>query len=262
MLLSGTAVYGTTGSGGTNGSGSVFAVNTDGSGFTNLYNFTGGDDGAGTNAGLALLGDTLYGTTTGGGTLGFGSIFSICTNGTSFTNLYNFTGGADGANPIATLMLLGRTLYGTATAGGTNGNGTVFAINTDGTHFVVMHSFTALSAPAINGGTNIDGADPNGGLSLWQNRLIGTTRYGGTNGYGTIFSLTLPLPPQLTITPWGGNVLLTWPTNDTVYTLECATNLGPPAAWVPVSPAPAVVAGQNTVTNPVASRQMFYRLSQ
>ena len=49
-----------------------------------------------------------------GGTSNVGSVFALNTNGTDFTNLYSFTGGADGANPQAGLTLSGNTLYGTA----------------------------------------------------------------------------------------------------------------------------------------------------
>jgi uncharacterized repeat protein (TIGR03803 family) len=49
------------------------------------------------------------------------------TDGTEFTNLYNFTGGSDGSLPDA-LLLSGNTLYGTASYGGSSGDGTVFAL--------------------------------------------------------------------------------------------------------------------------------------
>ncbi len=59
----------------------------------------------------------------------------------------------------------------------------------------------------------------------------------------------------------GGNVILTWPTNAVGYTLESTTNLSL-AVWTTNSATPAVVNGQNTVTNPVSAKPMFYRLSQ
>src|SRR5260370_34822433 len=52
-----------------------------------------------------------------------------------FTTLYNFTGGSDGANPTAGVILSNNTLYGTASVGGGSGAGTVFAVNSDGTGF-------------------------------------------------------------------------------------------------------------------------------
>jgi hypothetical protein len=72
--------------------------------------------------------------------------------------------------------------------------------------------------------------------------------------------------PQLTIAPSGPNVVLTWPTNNagydyTGFTLRSTTNLGTPV-WTTNSPAPTVIAGQNTVTNPITGAQRFYRLVQ
>jgi uncharacterized repeat protein (TIGR03803 family) len=44
------------------------------------------------------------------------------------TTLASFN-STDGANPAASLILSGSTLYGTTLSGGTNGDGTVFSIN-------------------------------------------------------------------------------------------------------------------------------------
>jgi uncharacterized repeat protein (TIGR03803 family) len=77
---------------------------------------------------LTLINNTLYGTTPFGGTSGNGTVFTIKTDGTGFTTLHNFTGGADGANPSAGLVLSGNTLYGTE-GGGSSGNGTVFSLS-------------------------------------------------------------------------------------------------------------------------------------
>src|SRR5207237_1863483 len=110
----------------------MYAVNTDGSGFTTLHNFTEGrvvaylltnSDGAYPYAGLLLSGSSLYGTTWQGNTNGLGTVFAVNTNGTGFTNLLFFD-YSDGAFPQAGLILSGNTLYGTA--------GPVFAVNTDG----------------------------------------------------------------------------------------------------------------------------------
>jgi uncharacterized repeat protein (TIGR03803 family) len=55
----------------------LFAVNTDGSGFTNLYSFTGGGDGANPQTDLVLSGNILYGTAASGGSSGNGTVFSF-----------------------------------------------------------------------------------------------------------------------------------------------------------------------------------------
>ena len=199
---------------------------------------------------------------------GLGLILAGPVAAQTFTNLHGFTAlsvpyfgtNSDGANPLAVLILSGNTLYGTAANGGSSGNGTVFKVNTDGTGFTNLYSFSATDPVT---GVNSDGAYPEAGLILSGNTLYGTARGGGSLGYGTVFSLSLPPPLQLTIFPSGANVILTWPTNAAGFTLQSTTNLNPPIVWSPVSPAPVVVNGQNAVTNSVFSDpQKFYRLSQ
>ena len=170
--------------------GLMLAVPVTAQNFTNLHNFTGGTDGAEPYAGLILSGNTLYGTAQLGGSSGNGTVFKVNTNGTGFTNLHTFTAtlypdrtNSDGAQPSAALILSGNTLYGTAYRGGNSGNGTVFKVNTDGTGFTTLHSFTNL----VSGGTN-DGAAPYAGLILSGDTLYGTTTQGGGLGNnGTVF---------------------------------------------------------------------------
>jgi uncharacterized repeat protein (TIGR03803 family) len=184
LVLSGNTLYGTTSAGGTTGNGTVFAVNTDGTGYTNLYSFQGGNDAARPDAGLVLSGGTLFGTTYGGGLYGGGTVFAIHTDGTGYTNLYSFQFGGDGGYPIGDLALSGNTLYGTAEQGGNNGNGTVFKINTDGTGYTNLYTFSAL----VNN-TNFDGAAPLAALLIYGGTLYGTANAGGTGGSGTIFAI-------------------------------------------------------------------------
>jgi len=145
-------------------------------------------------------------------------------------------------------------LYGTANGGGSSGNGTVFKLNTDGTAFTTLHSFS---------GSN-DGAIPEAGLILWDQTLFGTAAYGGSARWGTVLSLSFL--PQLTINPLRKNLILTWPTNYagfdySGFTLQSTTNLSFPV-WTHQSPSPCFVNGQYTVTNPISGTQQFYRLSQ
>jgi len=97
-------------------------------------------------------------------------------------------------------------------------------------------------------------------LILSGSTLYGTAHLGGVWGNGTIFSISLP--PRLTIAPAGANVILTWPTNFTGFTLQSTTNLVSSALWTTGTPGPIVVNGQNAVTNPISGTQQFYRLSQ
>jgi uncharacterized repeat protein (TIGR03803 family) len=214
---------------------------------------------------LILAGDTLYGTTYGGGANGNGTAFAINTDGTGFATLHNFGGlvqntNADGANLFAGLILSGGTLYGAAYGGGASGNGTVFAINTNGTGFTLLHSFGAL----IND-TNSDGANPFGGLTISGNALYGTTYTGGSDGNGTLFSLTFT--PQLSISIVGSNATVTWPVSVAGfeyagYTLESATDPESPGGWAPVAALQSVVNGQTIVTNPITGASQFFRLKQ
>lgn len=190
LVSSGTTLYGTASSGGQYGWGVAFALNTNGSSFTNLHSFTVADGQYPQN--LILAGNTLYGVGNGG-TAGVGTIFKFNTDGSAFTNIYNFTApdypshtNADGAFPLGSLVLSQGILYGIANGGGYGGNGTIFAVDTNGNGFTVLHQFSATNALI---GVNSDGVGPQSGLILWSNTLYGTAEYGGAFGYGTVFSL-------------------------------------------------------------------------
>lgn len=187
-------------------------------------------------------------------------MFAIRTDGSGFTIVHDFlethpdvfgiNTNSEGANPNS-LLLSGNTLYGTASEGGTWGQGTVFAVNTDGTGFVTLHVFTGGS----------DGAYPQGGLVLFGNTLYGAAAYGGSSGNGTIFSITLP--PHLALTMSSSNAVLSWPTNFTGYTLQHGAGLGS-TGWTTYNlQAPPVISnGQFMVTIPNTSTnaQQFFRL--
>src|SRR5262249_2461509 len=129
LALSGGVLYGTSHNGGNGGdagagNGTVFKVNTDGTGsailhaFTADYSFYGSGantDGYFPMAGLALSGDTLYGTAYAGGIWHNGTVFAVNTDGTGFTTLNGFTlGNTNAGFPRGRLILSGDTLYGTA----------------------------------------------------------------------------------------------------------------------------------------------------
>ncbi|HEY5232138.1 MAG TPA: choice-of-anchor tandem repeat GloVer-containing protein [Verrucomicrobiae bacterium] len=210
LVLSGNTLYGATGEGGSSGNGTIFAIHTDGTGFTNLYNFAdGGGSGrsGGMRSNLILSNNILYGTTSTGGSAGNGTVFAVNTDGTDFTNLHSFN-GSDGAGPSAGLVLSGSTLYGT-TAGHniTFNEGTVFAINTDGTSFATLHTFAQPTYEVSGVYTNADGAGPVGNLILSGSTLYGATQLGGTNGFGTMFALDLSVAAptiQFTASPTNG----------------------------------------------------------
>jgi uncharacterized repeat protein (TIGR03803 family) len=258
LILSGSSLYGTAVQGGTAGYGTVFALNTDGTGFRTLHSFTDGSDGGYPWDALILSGNTLYGTAAVGGSSGWGTVFAVNTNGTGFRNLHSFTGGSGGTYPKDGLILSGNTLYGTAFySSASSGNGIVFAVNTNGTGFTILHAF------AVPPNQKGDSAPE---LVLSGTTLFGASFADGAYGHGTVFSLSYP-SPRLTIMPSGTNVNLTWPSavagfSYSAYTLQSTTNLGSSAVWATNSPAPVVVNGQNVMTNSITGTQQFYRLIQ
>ncbi|HVR45959.1 MAG TPA: choice-of-anchor tandem repeat GloVer-containing protein [Candidatus Binatia bacterium] len=129
LAVNGT-LYGTTASGGAKNLGTVFSVSTSGK-VKVLHSFRGGTDGATPPfGGLVDLKGAFYGVTSIGGKKNTGTIFRITPAGKE-TVLYSFGtsgSGFDGANPSGTLTYLGGRFFGTTTAGGANGKGTVYSI--------------------------------------------------------------------------------------------------------------------------------------
>jgi formylglycine-generating enzyme required for sulfatase activity len=82
----------------------------------------------------------------------------------------------------------------------------------------------------------------------------GTAAVGSSSGSGTVFALG--------IATTNNQVVLSWPTSAPNFILQSTTNLVSPAVWNSVLPLPAIVNGQNTVTNLISGAQMFYRLYQ
>src|SRR5258706_15161189 len=172
------SLLGTTSSGGAGNAGTVFRISSTGN-FAVVYSFTAGNDGACPYAGLLRGADgSVYGTTSGAGDYGAGTVFKLAVDGT-FSVVYAFTGGAGGGYPYSSLMqgTDGR-FYGT-TYGGATGYGTIFRLGTDGA-VATLYAFTGGS----------DGAYPYGAVAIAADAsLYGTAAQGGDYGQGTVFKL-------------------------------------------------------------------------
>jgi len=177
LTQSGNVFYGMTLEGGANGIGNIFSVNTDGSGYVDMYDFTNASGCSPYGTTLVLSGNVLYGMTFKGGANGDGDIFSINTNGTGFTDMLDFN-GTNGASPYGSLTLSGNVLYGMTAVGGPSYNGNIFSININGTGYTDLFDF--------NG---VNGQGPEGSLTLVGNVLYGMTVYGGASSDGNIFSI-------------------------------------------------------------------------
>ncbi len=131
----------------------------------------------------------LYGTTSGGGTYGSGTVFKIKPDG-ALTTIYNFCSQslcADGGNPLSALLPTGNgDLYGTTVGGGVTGPytqvGTIFKIDASGT-FTTLYTFCSQTGCP-------DGEYPQGLIRARNGDFFGTTEQGGAHQSGTLFEMT------------------------------------------------------------------------
>ena len=189
--------YGTTTQGGANGYGTIFKTAPDGS-FTSLYNFGANvtdDDGIFPYSALVQgPAGNFYGTTSEGGAYGCcGTVFKMTPEG-ALTTLHSFCAQncTDGYYVYdGLLQATDGNFYGTTDeVAGSIDCGTIFRI-TPGGAFTVLHTFDGT-----------DGCGPHGGLSQGTDgALFGATTLGGANGYGSVYSLAVGLPPFVKTLP-------------------------------------------------------------
>jgi uncharacterized repeat protein (TIGR03803 family) len=184
-------LYGTTSQGG-GGGGTVFDLGPSSNGGPRkervIHSFTSRARGSQPSSGDLTFdaAGNIYGTTSSGGASGNGTVFKLTrlNPGWKETVLYSFAGGTDGAVPVAGVVFdTAGNLYGTTSAGGTSGNGTVFQLTPSGSHWseTILHNFQGQS----------DGLVPYAGLTFDRaGNLYGAATDGGTSGGGTIFVLT------------------------------------------------------------------------
>ena len=203
-------LYGTTYAGGDlacnppHGCGTAYQLKHGGAGwtFSNLYTFT-GSDGAIPTAPVVFGPDgALYSTTEFGGY--DGNVFKLRPGQQPRPHsararesvLHTFAGGTnDGSKPIGVVFDQAGNIYGTTSSGGAYGDGTVYKLTASGNGWTesVLHSF----------GLFLDGQVPYRSVPVLDNagNLYGTTYYGGTGGWGTVFQVTP------TDTGWKENVI-------------------------------------------------------
>src|SRR5580704_868352 len=177
-------LYGTTYSGGSHGSGTVFELAPAAGGKWKekvLYSFSHSSDGFGPAAALIMDGaGNLYGTAAGGGAHSAGLVFELTPEtggGWTETVLHDFS---PGTAPLSGLVRdAAGNLYGT---GGAGGIGLVFEL--------LPSSGGSWTAKVLYKFNTTDGFFPQGGLLLGASgNLYGTTEYGGTDSYGTVYEL-------------------------------------------------------------------------
>lgn len=188
-------LYGVTEEGGTNNLGTAFKVSATDHSLTTLANFDGENNGSYPIGGLTIDSNgNLYGTTESGGAHGDGTIFEISAVDQTLMTLATFN-GSNGANPLAGLLLDNHgNLYGTTWRGGANGEGTAFELS------AANHTLTTIATFGGNSGDTPEGtltSDGKGGL-------LGTTDYGGTNSFGSIFEISPGNDVPITLASFNG----------------------------------------------------------
>lgn len=184
LLLNGDTLYGTTGGGGSSGWGTIFKINTNGTGYKIIKNFTALDlntytntDGAYPMVGLVMWSNRLFSTTYEGGSGTRGTVFGVNTDGTSYVVLNNFN-GTNGKNPYVGLTCAADVLYGATAAGGISNKGAIFRVNPDSSGFTVIKSFLSSEGVLLMSPLTMD-----------SQTIYGTTMSGGISNRGTIYSL-------------------------------------------------------------------------
>jgi uncharacterized repeat protein (TIGR03803 family) len=182
--------YGTTTNGGVNNGGVVYVLARSQQGWTESVAYTLSDLHTGTNPYGGLIFDgagNLYGTASSAGGNGAGAVYQLSQSGSGWTGmfLYTFPIGdlaAGGAPYGGVIFDAAGNFYGTTTAGGANGQGTVYELTPSGGSWTesVLYSF---------GGTTTIGPENSLAMDAAGN-LYGTTFQGGAYQGGTVFRLS------------------------------------------------------------------------
>lgn len=193
-------LWGTTSRGGAEDNGTVFKFQPSTGTFTTLAEFTytsGAQPGLMPMARLTRDGSGfVWGSTNGGGSLNYGTLFKINMSTGAFTSVLQFTGnGASnkGSAPNGGMVFDGASLWGTTKEGGGTGiaNGTVFKVNPSTGALTTVVTFAGSGTIANTGRVPSDGAL----LRHADGHLYGATAEGGPGGLGTIYRLRFgPLP--------------------------------------------------------------------
>jgi len=175
-------LYGTTRDGGNAGLGTVFKMTRDGNNFAALHHFGQSGDGQNPYGGLVEGSDgAIRGTTRNGGTAINGTAFKLKKDGAGYSVLHHFDGSAgDGYRPEGGLVMdQAGNLYGTTRLGGRANIGAIFKMNSDGTGYAQLRSFTFNGNDAMRPYASVlEGSD---------GALFGMTTEGGSQEFGAIF---------------------------------------------------------------------------
>ncbi|WP_175578688.1 choice-of-anchor tandem repeat GloVer-containing protein, partial [Tenacibaculum aiptasiae] len=171
-------LWGVTQFGGHTFAGGVYSINSDGTGYTEVYLFPSSGSPGQPRVKLTLANNKLWGTASSNG----GGIFTIDPTtitqaGTGYSLVHRF--GFSGGESLSTLTTVGNQLFGVWREGGANSAGVLFRINDNGTNYTTLHDWP------FSGGARL----PFSSLTIDGGTLFGSTTTGGTNNFGTIYKI-------------------------------------------------------------------------
>jgi uncharacterized repeat protein (TIGR03803 family) len=248
--------YGTTRAGGGRGCGTLFQITPAGA-LPNLLSFN-GTNGNGSFFSLVRGADgNLYGTSDGGGLYGCGTVYRVTVGGV-LTTLASFN-GTNGYFPRGMTQATDGNFYGMTGFGGIgydcdnhlsySGSGTVFQMTPAG----AVTSLVLFTNSELPFGGLLQASDGN---------LYGMTRQGGAYGHGSIFRLSVPMPPVFrTMTQTGSTVGLAWSAvAGQRYQVQYSTNLGQ-TNWINLGSPFAATDGTATASDTIGlGPQRLYRV--
>jgi uncharacterized repeat protein (TIGR01451 family) len=169
-------LYGMTNFGGANSVGTIFEFDLATNSFTKKIDLSTAN-GCTPYGSLLLVNNIFYGMTSAGGNFSKGVIFSWNPATNIYSRLFDFS-GINGNKPFGSLTLFNGKLYGMTNLGGVvNGNsGIIFEFDPVTTNYLAKHEFNGP-----------EGLNPNGSLTIYNNKLYGMTRSGGSSSVGALF---------------------------------------------------------------------------
>ena len=224
----------------------LFSIATNGDNYTNLYTFT---DGA--LAGWLIINrGMIYGLglsntppNYAGGSGGY--VFSIETNGSNFSVLHVFT-----ISPNGLTLLNDNLLCGASIADGLYNGGTIYSMSTNGSGYNVLYNFPEYRGSGFAGAS---------GLVSDGNTLLGTTQEGGTNEWGSIYSLNLA-PTIQSVTSTNGYLNMVWnAASGAYYKTQYSTNISC-TNWLDLGGIFTATNQTISIMDPIIGTQRFYRL--
>ena len=257
LIVSGSNYYGTTLAGGVDDQGTIYQwVRNDAEPVAFPLVFLTGSSGYAPGSqpvGAVALDEStgmLYGTARFGGTFNQGTVFRVNASTGAFTALAHLTGlgGAHpGSQPLGGIAKAHGKLYGTTSAGGAAGGGTVFRIDPASGAVTSVVSFTGGSGEAP--GLSPSYATP---VLLSDGNLYGTTPSGGPGGGGVVYRLRFgPTPITLAAAPVGR----------TTFTLKGSLNPNGEATAAFFEWGPTAALGNTTATVPIAAGSEFVEVA-